>query len=178
VALVGLFIAGLMVGRTPEYLGKKIEPRHMKVIMAYTLTGPVVLLALAALAVATNAGKAGLTTNGGPHGLTEILFAYTSAMANNGQTFGGLSANSPFYNLTTVVAMLVGRYALGVLALMLAGIFVRQRRRPATLGTLPTDSFQFGVVIVGTAILVGALTFFPAWALGPVIEHLQMVAGR
>jgi K+-transporting ATPase ATPase A chain len=178
VALVGLFIAGLMVGRTPEYLGKKIEPRHMKVIMTYTLAGPVVLLTLAALAVATDAGKAGLTTNGGPHGLTEILFAYTSTLANNGQTFGGLSANSPFYNLTTVVSMLMGRYVLGVLALALAGIFVGQRQRPATLGTLPTDSFQFGVVIVGTAILVGALTFFPAYALGPAVEHLQMVAGR
>ncbi len=178
VALVGLLIAGLMVGRTPEYLGKKIEPRHMKVIMVYTLAGPVVLLALAALAVATDAGKAGLTTNSGPHGLTEILFAYTSTMANNGQTFGGLSANSPFYNLTTVVSMLVGRFGLGVLALALAGIFVGQRRRPATLGTLPTDSFQFGVVIVGTAILVGALTFFSAYALGPTVEHLQMVAGR
>ncbi len=178
VALVGLFIAGLMVGRTPEYLGKKIEPRHMKVIMIYTLAGPVVLLALAALAVATDAGKAGLTTNGGPHGLTEILYAYTSTMANNGQTFGGLSANSPFYNLTTVVSMLVGRFGLGVLALMLAGIFAEQRRRPATLGTLPTDSFQFGVVIVGTALLVGALTFFPAYALGPVVEHLRMAAGR
>jgi len=178
VALVGLFIAGLMVGRTPEYLGKKIEPRHMKVIMTYTLAGPVVLLVLAALAVATDAGRAGLTTNSGPHGLTEILFAYTSNTANNGQTFGGLSANSPFYNLTTIVAMLVGRFGLGVLALALAGIVVGQRRRPATLGTLPTDSFQFGVVIVGTAILVGALTFFPAWALGPVVEHLRMVAGR
>ena len=178
VALVGLFIAGLMVGRTPEYLGKKIEPRHMKVIMVYTLAGPVMLLALAALATATNAGQAGLTTNNGPHGLTEILFAYTSNMANNGQTFGGLSANSPFYNLTTVVAMLVGRFALGVLALMLAGIFVGQRWRPATLGTLPTDSLQFGVVIVGTAVLVGSLTFFPAWALGPVVEHLWMAAGR
>jgi len=175
---VGLFIAGLMVGRTPEYLGKKIEPRHMKVIMTYTLAGPVVLLVLAALAVATDAGRAGLTTNSGPHGLTEILFAYTSNTANNGQTFGGLSANSPFYNLTTIVAMLVGRFGLGVLALALAGIVVGQRRRPATLGTLPTDSFQFGVVIVGTAILVGALTYFPAWALGPVVEHLRMVAAR
>jgi len=178
VALVGLFIAGLMVGRTPEYLGKKIEPRHMKVIMVYTLAVPVALLSLTALAVATNAGQAGLTTNTGPHGLTEILFAYTSNTANNGQTFGGLSANSPFYNLTTVVAMLVGRFGLGVLALMLAGIFVGQRRRTATLGTLPTDSFQFGVVIVGTAVLVGALTYFPAWALGPVVEHLRMAAGR
>jgi len=168
----------LMVGRTPEYLGKKIEPRHMKVIMVYTLAGPVVLLALTALAVATDAGKAGLTTNGGPHGLTKIFFAYTSTIANNGQTFGGLSANSPFYNLTTVVSMLVGRFGLGVLALALAGIFVGQRRRPATLGTLPTDSFQFGVVIVGTALLVGALTFFPAYALGPVVEHLRMAAGR
>src|SRR5262249_9782342 len=113
VALVDLFIAGLMVGRTPEYLGKKIEPRHMKVIMRSTLVARVGILVLTALAVATEAGTAGLTTNGGPHGLTEILYAYTSNMANNGQVFGGLSANSPFYNLTTVVAMLMGRFALG-----------------------------------------------------------------
>jgi len=178
VALVGLFIAGLMVGRTPEYLGKRIEPRHMKVIMVYTLVLPVAILALAALAVATPTGLAALTTNGGPHGLTEILYAYTTTMANNGQVFAGLSANSPFYNLTTIVTMLAGRFGLGVLALALAGIVATQRRRPATLGTLPTDSLQFGVVIIGTAILVGALTFLPAYALGPIVEHLQMVAGR
>jgi K+-transporting ATPase ATPase A chain len=169
---VGLFIAGLMVGRTPEYLGKKIDPAHIKVIMLYTLLAPVTLLALAALAVSTGAGRAGLTTNGGPHGLTEILYAYISNMANNGQTFGGLSANSPFYNLTTVVAMLVGRFGLGVLALALAGIFARQRRREPSLATLPTASATFAAVIVGTAILVGALTFLPALALGPLVEQL------
>ncbi len=178
VALVGLFIAGLMVGRTPEYLGKKIEPRHMKAIMLYTLVAPLGVLVLTALAVATAAGRAGLTTNGGPHGLTEILYAFTSTMANNGQTFGGLSANSPFYNVTTIVAMVLGRFALGVLALWLAGIFAGQRRRPATLGTLPTDSLQFAVVVVATAVLVGALTYLPAISLGPVVEHLIMVAAH
>ncbi len=108
---------------------------------------------------------------------TAVSFS-TTTMANNGQVFAGLSANSPFYNLTTIVTMLAGRFGLGVLALALAGIVATQRRRPATLGTLPTDSLQFGVVIIGTAILVGALTFLPAYALGPIVEHLQMVAGR
>jgi K+-transporting ATPase ATPase A chain len=163
-----------MIGRTPEYLGKKIEPLHMKVMMLFTLGPPVVILALAALAVVTSAGLAGLTTNTGPHGLTEILYAYTTTMANNGETFGGLSTNSVFYNLTTVVSMIVGRFFLAVMALALAGIFVRQQRRAASLGTLPTDSLTFAVVIVGTALFVVALTFLPALALGPIVEHLRM----
>jgi K+-transporting ATPase ATPase A chain len=173
VALVGLFITGLMIGRTPEYLGKKVEARHMKVIMIYTLVAPVVVLALTALAVMTKAGLAGLTTNTGPHGLTEILFAYASNLANNGQSFGGLSVDSAFYNLTTVITMLAGRFLLGVLALALAGIFVGQRRREPTIGTLPTDTVTFGVVIAGTALLVGALTFFAVLCLGPIVEQLM-----
>ena len=174
VVLFGLFLAGLMIGRTPEYLGKRIEPAHMKVIMLFTLGPPVTLLGLAALAVITSAGRAGLTTNTGPHGLTEILYAYATTMANNGEAFAGLSANSLFYNLTTVVSMIVGRYFLGVMALALAGIFVRQRRRPLSAGTLPTDSPTFTVVIVGTAMLVVALTFLPVFALGPIVEHFRM----
>ncbi len=174
VVLVGLFVAGLMIGRTPEYLGKTIGPAHIKVVMLYTLVAPVALLALTALAVSTAAGRAGLTTNSGPHGLTEIFYAYTSNMANNGQSFAGLSGDSPFYNLTTAVAMLLGRFGLGVLALALAGIFVRQQRRPVSAATLPTDSATFATVIVGTALLVGALTFLPIVALGPIIEQLRL----
>jgi K+-transporting ATPase ATPase A chain len=161
-----------MIGRTPEYLGKKIEPRHMKVIMVYVLVGPAAVLALTAVAVITAAGLAGLTTNSGPHGLTEILFAYASNLANNGQSFGGLSVNSQFYNLTTVITMVAGRFVLGVLALALAGIFVTQKRREPTIGTLPTDTITFGVVITGTALLVGALTFLAVLSLGPIVEQL------
>jgi K+-transporting ATPase ATPase A chain len=174
VLLVGLFVAGLMIGRTPEYLGKKIGPAHIKVVMLYTLIAPVTLLGFTALAVSTTSGRAGLTTNSGPHGLTEILYAYTSNMANNGQSFAGLSYNSPFYNVTTAITMLLGRFGLGVLALALAGIFVRQQRRPVSAATLPTDSMTFAVVIVGTALLVGALTFLPIIALGPIIEQLRL----
>jgi Potassium-transporting ATPase A subunit len=123
--------------------------------------------------------RAGLgPRNSEPHGLLEILYAYTSTMANNGQVFGDLSANSPFYNLTTVVAMFMGRFALGVLALWLAGIFVGQQRRPATPGMLPKDALQFAVVIAGTALLVGGLSFLPVVSLGPVVEQLLMAAGH
>ncbi len=177
VALVGLFITGLMVGRTPEYLGKKIEPSEMKLLAIYTLMGPIGILVLAAIAVMTTSGLAGLTTNAGPHGLTEILYAYTSSMANNGQTFGGLSANSPFYNVTTVIAMLMGRFGLAIPALALAGLFAKQIKRPETSGKLRTDSLLFATVIIGTALIVVALTYFPALALGPIIEHLHMIAG-
>lgn len=171
--LVYVFIAGLMIGRTPEYLGKRVEPRHMKVIMLFTLTLPVTVLALTALAAVTPAGLAGLTTNTGPHGLSEIIYAYISTFDNNGQSFGGLSANSHFYNLTTVLAMVSGRFVLGVLALWLAGIFVTQGRKAPTLGTLPTASVTFAAVIVGTALLVGALTFFALLSLGPIVEQLM-----
>jgi len=175
IALLGLFVTGLMIGRTPEYLGKKIEPSEMKLLMIYTLMGPVGILALTALAVTTGPGLAGLTTNSGPHGFTEILYAYTSSFANNGQSFAGLSANSPFYNVTTAVAMVLGRFGLAIPALALAGRFAQQGRRPMDAGELPTDSLLFASVIIGTALIVVALTYFPALALGPIIEHLRLL---
>jgi K+-transporting ATPase ATPase A chain len=175
VALVGLFVTGLMIGRTPEYLGKRIEPPEMKLLMIYTLMGPFGVLALTALAVVTGPGLAGLTTNSGPHGFTEILYAYTSSLANNGQSFAGLSANSPFYNVTTAVAMLIGRFGLAIPALALAGLLARQTSRPMGSGTLPTDSLLFASVIVGTALILVALTYLPALTLGPIIEHLRLL---
>ena len=177
VALVGLFITGLMIGRTPEYLGKRIEPPEMKLLAIYTLIGPIALLILTALAVVTGPGLAGLTTNSGAHGFTEILNAYTSSFANNGLSFAGLSANSPFYNATTAVAMLLGRFGLAIPALAFAGLFARQTRRPMTPGKLQTASLLFATVIIGTALIVGALTYLPALALGPIVEHLRLVMG-
>jgi potassium-transporting ATPase potassium-binding subunit len=174
VALLGLFITGLMIGRTPEYLGKRIEPSGMKLLAIYALVGPIGILVLTALAVVIGSGLAGLTTNSGPHGLTEILYAYTSSFANNGQAFAGLSANSPFYNGTTAVVMALGRFALAIPALALAGLFARQTKRPMTPGKFQTDSVLFAAVIIGTAILVVALTYLPALALGPIVEHLQL----
>jgi potassium-transporting ATPase potassium-binding subunit len=174
VALVALFVGGLMVGRTPEHLGKSIGPPEMKIVAVYTLVGPVVVLALTALAVVTNAGRSGLTTNTGAHGFTEILFAYASAFANNGQSMAGLSANNIFYNLTTIIAMLMGRYALAVLALALAGRLAAASRRPPSRGTMPSDGMTFGVLLTATALLVGALDFLPALAMGPIAEHFCM----
>jgi K+-transporting ATPase ATPase A chain len=173
VALVGIFMGGLMVGRTPEYLGKTIRPPEAKLIALYILLTPLVVTLLTAWAVATAAGRAGLTTNDGPHGFTEVLFAYASCMANNGQTMAGLNANSVFYNLTTVVAMAAGRFGLAALALLLAGRFAAQGRRPETTGTLPGDTPTFGMLVLGSVVLVGALSFLPALALGPLAEHLN-----
>lgn len=174
VALVALFLGGLMIGRTPEHLGKQIGPPEMKIIAVYTLVGPVTVLALTAIAVVTKLGLAGLTTNTGPHGFTEILFAYASAFANNGQSMAGLSANNNFYNTTTIIAMLAGRYVLAVLALSLAGRFAAMSRRPPSAGTMPSDGFVFGVLLAGTALLLGALNFLPALALGPIVEHFSI----
>jgi K+-transporting ATPase ATPase A chain len=173
IALVGVFLGGLMIGRTPEYLGKKIGSAETRWIALYTLLTPVVVLSLTAVAVITTAGRAGLTTNTGQHGFSEILFAYASSMANNGQVMAGLSANNVFYNLTTIVAMLAGRYGLAALALALAGRFAAQRRLPVTAGTLPSDSVTFGALVFGTILMVGALCFLPALALGPLAEHLR-----
>lgn len=173
VALVALFISGLMVGRKPEDLGQRLGLPEMKIIAIYTLIGPATVLALTALAVVTDAGRAALTTNSGPHGFTEILFAYASTFANNGQTMASLSANNLFYNSTTIVAMLVGRYGLAILALALAGRFAAVSRRPPSPGTMPSDSVLFGVMLAGTALLVGALNFLPALALGPILEHFS-----
>jgi potassium-transporting ATPase potassium-binding subunit len=176
VAMLGLFVTGLMVGRTPQYLGKPLGGLEVRLIVLYTLVMPLVVLPLTALAVVIPAGLAGLTTNSGPHGLTEIWFAYTSAFANNGQAFAGLNANTPFYNVTTSLAMMAGRFGLGVIALGLAGTLGRARRR-TTDGALPTDTVLFGVVIISTALIVGALTYAPALALGPIVEHARMVSG-
>jgi K+-transporting ATPase ATPase A chain len=171
-AAIAVFLAGLMVGRTPEYLGKKIGPAENKMIMLYALAAPLVVLPLTAIAVSTKAGLSGLTVNGGPHGLTEILFAYTSCFANNGQNFAGLSANTPFYNLTTAVAMMVGRFGLAIPALALADLFGRQRSTPSSSGTLPTHSFSFGVLLTTCLITMVALSYLPILALGPVLERL------
>jgi K+-transporting ATPase ATPase A chain len=175
VALLGLFITGLMVGRTPEYVGKRLGEHEVKLIAVYTLIGPAGVLLLTALAVVTSAGLAGLTTNSGPHGLTEVLYAYTSAFNNNGQTFAGLSANSPFYNISTVVVMLLGRFGLAVAALVLAQRLALQPSRESTKGTLPTDTLLFGAIIIATALIVVALTYLPVVALGPIVEHLLML---
>ena len=171
-AAIVVFLAGLMVGRTPEYLGKKIGPAENKMIMLYALAAPLVVLPLTAIAVGTRAGLSGLTINGGPHGLTEILFAYTSCFANNGQSFAGLSANTPFYNLTTAFAMMVGRFGLAIPALGLAALFGRQRSTPSSSGTLPTHSFSFGILLTTGLITMVALSYLPALALGPVLERL------
>jgi K+-transporting ATPase ATPase A chain len=173
IALVGVFIGGLMVGRTPEYLGKTITAAEARLIALYALLTPLVVLPLAGWAVVTEAGRAGLEVNTGPHGFTEILFAYASCMANNGQTMAGLNANSAFYNLTTLPAMAAGRFGLGALALVLAGRFAAQGRKPATIGTLPCDTATFGVLTLGAVVLVGALCFLPALVLGPVADYFQ-----
>ena len=171
-AAIAVFLAGLMVGRTPEYLGKKIGPAENKMIMLFALAAPLFVLPLTAIAVSTKQGLSGLTTNGGPHGLTEILFAYSSCFANNGQTFAGLSANTPFYNLTTSLAMMAGRFALAIPALLFAGLFARQRITPASSGTLPTHSLLFGILLTACLITMVALSYLPALALGPILERL------
>ncbi|MBC7795846.1 MAG: potassium-transporting ATPase subunit KdpA [Pyrinomonadaceae bacterium] len=173
-ALVGLFLAGLMIGRKPEYMGKEIGVNEIKLIMIYTLAAPFAVLCLTALALVTSGGLAGLTTNDGVHGFTEILYAYASAFANNGQNFAGLSANSIFYNVTTAIAMMIGRFGLAIPALALAGSFARQGRRPVTLGTLPTDSLAFGAFLTATALIIGGLSYLPALALGPILEQFLL----
>ncbi len=174
IALLGLFITGLMIGRTPSFLGKRLGPGEVKLILLYALCAPVVILMLTAVAVATSAGIAGLTTNVGAHGFTEILFAYASSFANNGQSFAGLSANSPFYNVTTALAMMAGRFLLAISALALGGRLASAPRLSSE-GSVPTDTILFGAVLIGTTVVVGALTFLPALALGPLAEHVGMM---
>jgi potassium-transporting ATPase potassium-binding subunit len=172
IALVGLILAGLMIGRMPEYLGKKIGPLETKYVTLYVLACPVAVLSVTALAVATNAGLSGLVTNTGPHGFTEIFYAYTSSFANNGQSFAGLNANTPFYNFTTALVMMVGRFALAIPALALAGLFARQVKRQARQNAVPTDRPLFAILLIAAALIMGGLSFLPALTLGPVLEHL------
>jgi len=171
-ALVGLILAGMMIGRMPEYLGKKIGPLETKFITLYALASPLAILPVTALAIATKHGLAGLVTNTGPHGFTEIFYAYTSCFANNGQSFAGLNASTPFYNFTTAVVMMIGRFGLAIPALALAGRLAGQIKRQETQNAVPTDKPLFAALLVATALIVGALSFLPALTLGPILEHL------
>jgi K+-transporting ATPase ATPase A chain len=174
-AIVAVFIAGLMVGRTPEYLGKKIEAYEMKMASILILIMPLVVLGLTALAVVTDVGKASISSaNPGPHGFSEILYAYTSQGNNNGSAFAGLNGNTPFYNLTGALAMFLGRFFLAVPTLALAGSLGRKKIVPAGAGTLPTHTPLFVVLLISVVIIVAALTFIPADALGPIVEQLMM----
>jgi len=171
--IVAVFIAGLMVGRTPEYLGKKIESYEMKMASLVVLIMPLVVLLLTAVAVVTKPGTATIY-NPGAHGFSEVLYAYTSQGNNNGSAFAGLGANNPFYNTTGGLAMIFGRFWLAIPMLAIAGSLARKKTVPAGPGTLPTHTPLFVVLLIGVVVLVGALTFFPALALGPIVEHLQM----
>ena len=174
-AIIAVFVAGLMVGRTPEYLGKKIEAYEMKMAALVILIPPAVVLIGTAVAVMTPSALASLA-NPGAHGFSEILYAYSSMGNNNGSAFAGYNANIPFVNLTGGLAMLFARYWLAVPTLAIAGSLARKKIVPASVGTLPTHTPLFVVLLIGVVILVGALTFFPALALGPIVEHLQMLA--
>ncbi len=173
-AIIAVFIAGLMVGRTPEYLGKKIEAFEMKMASIVVLLPCAFVLVGTALAISTSDGKAAIF-NPGPHGFSEVLYALSSASNNNGSAFAGLGANTPFYNYLLAVAMLVGRYGIIVPILAIAGSLARKRSVPVSEGTLPTHTPLFVVLLVSTVILVGALSFFPALALGPIVEHLMVM---
>jgi len=174
-ALVAVFVAGLMIGRTPEYLGKKIESFEMKMAAIVILVPPLLVLGGTALALMSEAGRIAVF-NPGAHGFSEVLYAFSSAGNNNGSAFAGLSANTPFYNLSLGLAILASRYWLAIPVLAIAGSLAAKKTVPAGPGTLPTHTPLFVVLLIGVVLLVGALTFIPALALGPVVEHLQMMA--
>lgn len=174
-AIIAVFVAGLMVGRTPEFLGKKIEAYEMKMASLVILVPALVVLAGSAVGVATAAGRAGIF-NPGAHGFSEVLYGFSSAANNNGSAFAGLDANSLFYNVALGLAMFFGRFFVKVPVLAIAGALARKKLVPAGAGTLPTHTPLFVVLLIGTVLLVGALTFLPALALGPVVEHLTMVS--
>jgi K+-transporting ATPase ATPase A chain len=176
-AILSVFIAGLMVGRTPEYLGKKIETREIKLAMLDALVFPLVILAFSAWAVVAPYGISSLA-NTGPHGLSEILYAFTSAAGNNGSAFAGLSANTTFYNTALGVTMLIGRFWMIVPALAIAGSLSGKKVSPPGPGTFPTDGPLFAVLLVGVIVIVGALTFFPVLSLGPIVEHFVAQGGK
>jgi K+-transporting ATPase ATPase A chain len=176
--VLAVFIAGLMVGRTPEYLGKNIESYDVKMAMLYVLIFPLSILGLtAASLMMPNLGLASLG-NGGPHGLTEIFYAYTSTTANNDSAFGGLSANTHWYNLSLGTAMLVGRFLMMIPMLAVTGSLAQKSLVPASQGIFPVHTPLFTVFLVGVILIVGARTFFPALSLGPILEHLLMHAGK
>jgi K+-transporting ATPase ATPase A chain len=176
-AILGVFIAGLMIGRTPEYLGKKIESFQMKMASIFILTTPFVVLIGTAVAVMTSAGKAGVA-NPGAHGFSEFLYAFTSAANNNGSAFAGLSANTVFYNVALGLAMFIGRFWPIVAALAIAGSLAAKKRVPVTEGTMPTHRPLFVALLIGSVLLIGVLTYVPALALGPVVEHFMLAAAH
>jgi potassium-transporting ATPase potassium-binding subunit len=175
--ILGVFIAGLMVGRTPEYLGKKIEARDVKLAALAILILPLSILGFTALSVLVAPGQLG-PLNSGPHGFSEILYAFSSTTGNNGSAFAGLTGNSLYYNTTLEIAMWMGRYLFVIPILALAGSMVKKKVIPASAGTFPTDSPLFAALLVGVVLVVGALTFFPALALGPILEQLQIASGH
>jgi K+-transporting ATPase ATPase A chain len=175
-AIVAMFVAGLMVGRTPEYLGKKLESKEVKMTILALLSLPVAILGFTALAVVLPAGLAGIE-NAGPHGFSEILYAYTEAAANNGSAFAGLTANTLFYNTTIAAAMLIGRFIFVVPMLAVAGSLAAKKVLAPSAGTFPTHGPLFVGLLIGVILILGGLTYFPAIALGPVVEQVAMNAG-
>ena len=176
--ILAVFIAGLMVGRTPEYLGKKIESFDVKMAMLYTLIFPLSILGFSAAALMMPKLGLAALNNGGPHGLSEILYAYSSTTANNGSAFAGLSPNTHWYNLSLTAAMLIGRFLMAIPMLAIAGSLAQKKQVPASQGAFPVHTPLFTILLVGTIVIVGALTFFPALSLGPVLEHLLLHAGK
>jgi K+-transporting ATPase ATPase A chain len=170
--VIAVFIGGLMVGRTPEYLGKKVGARQVKIVVIAVLVPFLVVLGFTALAVVVPAGLAG-RLNDGPHGFSEILYGYLSQGNNNGSAFAGLTANTPFYTITGGIAMLVARFVPLIAALALGASVGRERTVPITAGTLRTDTPLFGGLLIGVIVIIGALTFLPSLALGPIVEHLM-----
>jgi potassium-transporting ATPase potassium-binding subunit len=169
--VLAIFVAGLMVGRTPEYVGKKIEAREVKMAMLAILVLPLMYLGWTAVAVVLPSAVASMA-NAGPHGFTEVLYAFTSATGNNGSAFGGLTGNTFFYNLTLAASMFVGRFFMIVPAMAMAGSLAGKKSIPPSAGTLPTTGGLFVGLVVGVILIIGGLTFFPALALGPIVEHL------
>jgi K+-transporting ATPase ATPase A chain len=174
--IIAMFVAGLMVGRTPEYVGKKLEAKEVKMTMLALLCLPLVNLGFTSIAAAIPVGVAGVA-NAGPHGFSEIFYAYTSASANNGSAFGGLTGNTLWYNLTLALTMFVGRFAMIVPMMAVAGSLAAKKRLPPSLGTFPTNGPLFVALLIGTILIVGGLTYFPALSVGPVVEHLLMQTG-
>jgi K+-transporting ATPase ATPase A chain len=175
-AILAVFVAGLMVGRTPEYLGKKLESKEVKMAMLAILILPLSMLGFTALAAVLPVGLAG-PENAGPHGFSEILYAFVSATGNNGSAFAGISANTMFYNSTLGLAMFIGRFLMIVPMLAIAGSLAAKKIVPPSAGTFPTDGGLFVGLLIGVIVIIGGLTFFPALALGPIVEHLAMMAG-
>jgi K+-transporting ATPase ATPase A chain len=174
--ILTVFISGLMVGRTPEFLGKKVEANEVKMAIIAVLAPSLVILLFSAWACVSPPGLKGLNC-GGPHGLSEILYAFSSAGGNNGSAFAGLSANTAFYNVTLAIGMLIGRFGVIIPVMAIAGTMAVKKITPPSSGTFKTDTWIFGILLIGVILIVGGLTFFPAIALGPLVEHFLMISG-